>query len=152
VGRSRRKAILTQLSIDVEFLRSLDLLDYSLLVGIHFSTRDSPDSESLDRIASTRGGSDRDEHIPPRAAPPRQGQGRWADAPDGGINAVACEGREDEVYFIGIIDILTVWSPAKSLESMTKRILHPMHSSGVSCVPPSKYAARFQRAMRNWFE
>jgi hypothetical protein len=53
---------------------------------------------------------------------------------------------------MGIIDILTTWSPAKSIESMTKQALHPLHRLGVSCMPPSTYAARFEREMHKWLE
>ena len=54
------------------------------------------------------------------------------------------------MYFIGIIDILTAWSPAKSMENLAKTVIHPGERKGISCVPPDAYADRFEKAMVTW--
>ena len=55
------------------------------------------------------------------------------------------------MYFVGIIDILTDWTAAKRAEHVLKALAHPLHTAGVSCVPPPQYADRFERGTRAWF-
>ncbi|KAL1495262.1 hypothetical protein AB1Y20_017122 [Prymnesium parvum] len=81
---------------------------------------------------------------------PRRGVLPWSDDLDGGINGATGEGEEPVRYYIGIIDILTAWSSAKSAENLTKTMAHPMHPSSISCVPPRAYAARFENALKSW--
>ena len=57
---------------------------------------------------------------------------------------------EESVFFIGVIDILTAWTWAKSAENFFKTLLHPHRPDSHSCVPPLRYAKRFQRHLRNW--
>ena len=74
----------------------------------------------------------------------------WESLPDGGIEGCPAEGGEPEIYFLGIIDILTSWSPAKQMENWGKKAMHPAESSGISCVPPDLYADRFEKALDKW--
>jgi len=84
----------------------------------------------------------------PREAPP------WVDYVDRGICARETAGGTEEpvVYFIGIIDILTEWTCAKSLENIYRTLCHPTKPNAHSCVPPLRYAARFEKALRNWID
>ena len=52
----------------------------------------------------------------------------------------------------GIIDILTSWTCAKRLEHLLKLLQNPLRPDAHSCVPPLRYADRFERAMRKWFD
>jgi len=83
----------------------------------------------------------------------------WVDFPDGAIQAVApramataadSEAGETVIYFIGVIDILTRWTCAKSMENLGKTLMHPTRPNAHSCVPPPRYAGRFEKAMRRW--
>jgi hypothetical protein len=54
------------------------------------------------------------------------------------------------VYYIGVIDILTRWSVLKSLENGFKTLCHPHTPTAHSCVPPRRYADRFERQLPSW--
>jgi 1-phosphatidylinositol-4-phosphate 5-kinase len=64
-------------------------------------------------------------------------QSPFVDTDDGGI--ASPDGNE--IYFIGIIDMLTEFTAAKSFEYLGKLIINCNHK--MSCVPPKKYQERF---------
>ena len=74
----------------------------------------------------------------------------WEHFPDGAVEGNRPDGAEPELYFIGIIDILTSWSPAKTVENLAKKIMNPREASGISAVPPDFYADRFEKALETW--
>ena len=66
---------------------------------------------------------------------------------DGGFNSSnEQDGETQELYFIGIIDILTPFNTKKRTESFFKRIVQDKY--GVSAVKPSFYGQRFFNFMR----
>lgn len=73
----------------------------------------------------------RDQHIP------RQESAPLVEKDHGGTISI----DRQELYFLGVIDILTFYSARKKLEHMIKGSLHGADS--ISCVPPKLYAARF---------
>jgi len=65
---------------------------------------------------------------------------------EGGFGATDRQGKPlDEIYYLGIIDILTPYSVSKKLEHLFKSIQHDRTS--ISAVNPSQYAKRFLRFM-----
>ena len=62
---------------------------------------------------------------------------------DGGILSL----NKDEIYFLGIIDILTEYNCKKSTEHFFKVIRYC--SENMSCVPPLPYMTRFNNYMEN---
>ena len=90
--------------------------------------------------------------------PTKSSRAPWEFSPDGAVEGCPDDGAEPEIYFIGIIDILTAWSPAKSMENLAKKVIHPSEKvpgtafSGISCVPPDEYADRFERALVTWLD
>ena len=66
---------------------------------------------------------------------------------DGGLCSVdPLTGREgNEVYYLGIIDILQRYTARKKMEHGVKALTHD--ANAVSCAPPSFYAERFLRAI-----
>ena len=66
---------------------------------------------------------------------------------DGGLCSVdPLTGREgNEVYYLGIIDILQRYNARKKMEHGVKALTHD--ANAVSCAPPSFYAQRFLRAI-----
>lgn len=60
---------------------------------------------------------------------------------DGGL--VSADGTE--IYFMGIIDILTNFGTKKRMENMVRSIIH--NSQTISCIPPFQYGERFYNFM-----
>ncbi len=167
VESAARDAIVEQLRRDVRLLRRARTLDYSLLIGTH-SPAPADDDEAgggADGAAAgaddTDGGDGDDDDdddgddeglgVPPWSleSPP------WSSRPDGGV---CSEGAREcgELYYLGLIDTLTPWGARKACEWALKQLLHwcgrgASARSGVSCVPPEQYAARFEAAMQDWF-
>lgn len=60
---------------------------------------------------------------------------------DGGIECGNTSDNNNEIYYVGIIDILTEFKSFKTLEYLSKSIFYC--SQDMSCVPPLKYKKRF---------
>jgi Ca2+-binding EF-hand superfamily protein len=103
-----RKKILDQVKKDTEFLKSLNIIDYSFLCGIH----DGPSSAQL---------------------------GALTNCPT--IHSTTVVLTETEVYFMGIIDIFTVFDFKKTTEHSMKSLVYK--SSSISAVPAPQYQDRF---------
>ncbi|CAG9322188.1 unnamed protein product [Blepharisma stoltei] len=110
LGSMMREEFLRQVTLDCEFFEHMEIIDYSLLVGIHHL---------------------RDETIP------RTENAPLVEKDNGGTVSF----DRQELYFLGIIDILTFYSARKKLEHMIKGGLYG--ADQISCVPPSAYASRF---------
>lgn len=65
--------------------------------------------------------------------PPRA----FFESQDGGL--VSADGTQ--IYFMGIIDILTEYTAKKSIEHVARSILQDKNT--VSCIPPKRYGDRF---------
>jgi 1-phosphatidylinositol-4-phosphate 5-kinase len=115
IGEDSKQVLIQQLERDCQFFRQLNLIDYSLLLGVHYFKSDP----GLDR---------------PRKASLMT---RFFEADDGGM--VSTDGSC--LYFMGVIDILTVYNTKKKFEHAWKASLYGTES--VSCVPPRHYAERF---------
>ena len=106
-----RARVLAQVREDVRFFEKVGVIDYSLLLGIHYRRRDEEAETSL----------------------------------DGGL---VCGPDQDQVLYLGIIDIFTRFSRRKQSEYHFKRLFF---GPGISCVPPRRYAARFQAYIASIF-
>lgn len=136
----RRQQLLDQLARDAMFLCSLNIMDYSVLLGFNFlkapnpTTRDSLELQGLD-------------------------VSNHAIAMD---NRLPIENTEnlsfhvstagDELYFLGIIDILQLYNTSKKAERFLKVFLLCRDKFGLSSMPPQDYARRFINAMNKIVE
>eukprot|EP00930_Biecheleria_cincta_P104633 TRINITY_DN96_c0_g1_i1.p1 TRINITY_DN96_c0_g1~~TRINITY_DN96_c0_g1_i1.p1 ORF type:complete len:831 (+),score=148.52 TRINITY_DN96_c0_g1_i1:79-2571(+) len=134
VGEERREKLLAQIKRDSEFLASNNIIDYSLLLGIHEREDGAPTESANSQMTSYQARS----HDASEAAAQqrRTRQGEWSS-------------DDRTVYFMGIIDILTPYDGLKKIEHTVKAVRYD--SKGVSCCPPVQYAARFNRFMENAF-
>merc|ERR1711920_1088332 len=81
------------------FLHKRDRIDYSLLLGLQSTS-------ALDIV-------------------PNSANKQWPTPEGNGLKSTASSGEaEDEVIFMGIIDILQSYTTRKMLEGMVKRTLH----------------------------
>jgi len=127
VGPEARGKLLEQLDIDTRFLCSLNITDYSLLIGVQ-------NIEDVDGIKV----------VPYGADAPLSYHARPILSVDG-----------KEVYYVSIIDILTVYDTRKFAEMHLKSIqrgylLAPCQK--ISAMPPEPYRARFLTHMTTIFE
>ena len=65
---------------------------------------------------------------------------------EGGVHSWRDEGGPgSEIYYLGIIDLLTTYGPRKRLENFVRTIGHGSdHNKQISAVPPGVYAKRFR--------
>ena len=145
--KPKKDLILTELKRDTEFLKKLGINDYSLLAGVHsktdkqakelelnpnFNELNDFRNDSNSSVGARRNSSisvlKTEENLPP-----------YVDYDDGGINSI----NGEEIYFMGVIDILTQFDWRKKLEYVGKTIY--TCSQKFSCVPPENYQKRFMR-------
>lgn len=134
LGKSRRQAVLDQLSKDVRFLTEANIMDYSLLLGKHNMTEDELESDSADDVEpgflSTRDPS----------------KSKIFVQPDGGVRGAEDNGVElPVVYYMAIIDCLTNYGKLKHLETFVRSLRHRRDT--ISAVPPREYGQRFYKFM-----
>lgn len=114
LGEERRLKMLAQIRRDSEFLSNNNIIDYSLLLGIHEKDPKEVVVQGMD---------------------PTLKAGKHEQTP-----GLLSEDRRT-IYFMGIIDILTPYDEMKKLEHRFKALRHDWR--GVSCCPPPFYASRF---------
>lgn len=162
VSADKAKVFREQIVNDAEFLASMKIMDYSLLIGVHKEEpqgrrRQRPRSLSIrsavDRKKDrTRAASMRLEplnldldnldldHIPQEKTVSvfQRDEGGWG-------SLYSIEEGSREIYYLGIIDILTPYNGKKKLEHAYKSIKYDKNS--ISAVSPEQYAKRFVKFM-----
>lgn len=128
---SKKKQVIDQLTKDVELLERLNIMDYSLLVGIRYlNISEEEVAERCQRVSMIVHQNVPDAH-----------KNTIFEA-DGGIRAVDVDGEDMEmVYYIGIIDCLTNYNTFKRLETFFRTLRHKREV--ISAVPPNEYGSRF---------
>eukprot|EP01117_Protostelium_nocturnum_P016640 TRINITY_DN6638_c0_g1_i1.p1 TRINITY_DN6638_c0_g1~~TRINITY_DN6638_c0_g1_i1.p1 ORF type:complete len:1180 (+),score=471.40 TRINITY_DN6638_c0_g1_i1:278-3541(+) len=117
LGPTLREEFIKQLESDSKWLEERNICDYSLLIGIH----------------------NRDKQIGLLPPNKKSMNSRWRTFYGGTESAIEKEGTSNQVYFFGIIDILTVYDFKKASESFIKNTFH----KDVSAAPPLPYRERF---------
>ncbi|KAL0074315.1 hypothetical protein F4703DRAFT_1745113 [Phycomyces blakesleeanus] len=170
LGPEKRTAFLTQLEHDVTFLKKLNIMDYSLLIGVHDLKRGNsegirdnqlqivkplePQKVSIrrDKAAVVRQALKKanPKQLDPSELPetPSKKQSQcvfYAD--NGGYCSSDKDDRDlDILYFIGIIDILTPYNIVKKTEHIWKSMTQ--NKATISSVPPTTYGERFSEFIR----
>ena len=111
-----KQQILEQMELDCQFLSNCQINDYSLLLGIHYLKGN--------------------QEVP---------QDESAPLCERNLGGVLSEDRK-VIYFLGVIDILTVYNFMKRMENLVKTQLY---GNTISCIPPAQYAERFMQYMRS---
>jgi len=178
VGLEVKEKLIQQIENDSAFLRDNNVIDYSLLLGVHnigMPKKEGDDSDIDDgrAVVQIREGevSVAGEPYVSRATLVRSNTTATMitvptlpGSPFGNMNAginseIPVHQRdlggllsEDQrhLYFFGIIDILTPYDTFKKVEHHAKALRHDRR--GVSCCPPVFYAERFNDCMRTAFQ
>uniref|UniRef100_M4B854 PIPK domain-containing protein n=1 Tax=Hyaloperonospora arabidopsidis (strain Emoy2) TaxID=559515 RepID=M4B854_HYAAE len=119
-----------QVVSDSGFLRDIGIMDYSLLIGVHKCHLRAPRPGYMNGHVG----------IPSDTGETPNHKLNVAD-PNSGANLAPL--GKDEVYFVGIIDILQQWDWEKQFEKAGK-VLLGKSARGISAVAPAAYCRRFQ--------
>ncbi|KAL9657988.1 hypothetical protein ABK040_016638 [Willaertia magna] len=114
----KKEKLMRQLSMDVKFLEENEIIDYSLLVGVYDCNNKK--QQSLEEIKFEN------KYLP------------FFREYFGGMRSK----NGDEIYFIGVIDILIEYGLRKRGENLIKTIYFG-DENGISVVEPTQYARRF---------
>lgn len=152
-GPDKRKLFLQQLEADVRLLKKINVMDYSLLLGIHDLKKgnaalltllvfDPKSSDKAELIKTNPRDIVRDTDLPQDVFPGRSKYIFYGH--NGGIRATNDSNEPlQQIYYLGIIDCLTNYSLRKRLETFWRSLSLPRGT--VSAVPADEYGDRFLR-------
>lgn len=152
-GPEKRHIFFKQLEADVKLLQKVNVMDYSLLLGIHDVKKGNTadiekqlsvfEPKSFDKralINTNPRDLDRQQDLPNDVFPGRSKYVFYGH--DGGIRATSEENiPTSEIYYLGIIDYLTNYSLKKRLETCWRSLSHPRNT--ILAVPAREYGDRF---------
>ncbi|KAI7857813.1 hypothetical protein BDC45DRAFT_434825 [Circinella umbellata] len=178
LGPLKRMFLLTQLENDISLLQRVNIMDYSLLIGIHDMTRGNtenlrdhhlqmvqPATKGLQRQLSALGKNHESKadivrkalkHTNPvqlastdlPATPSQERRYCVFYSEDGGFQSTdENNSLTQQLYFMGVIDILTPYNIVKKTEHFWKSLTQDKHS--ISAVNPIEYGNRFMHFIRN---
>ena len=136
----------TQVKNDADFLCKIGANDYSLLLGIHYINKEKKKPVQRFSVTNIHGNIDesllKESSFSDKSCDLRQEKLKTlVDFEDGGIISET----GNEVYFVGIIDILTKFNFKKKCEHFIKMVRYC--SNNMSCTPPEMYRDRFVNYM-----
>ncbi|KIR79825.1 1-phosphatidylinositol-4-phosphate 5-kinase [Cryptococcus gattii EJB2] len=176
-GPEKRALLTEQLRRDMEFLKRIKVMDYSLLVGIHNMERGNrdnlrknqlsvfhPEVTTTKRRPSTKQGPSEASNVRKvvRRSDPKSldvtSQLPSEDSADrkhfifyqdeGGFRATDDANQAlDTIYYLGVIDICTPYNTLKKIEHFWKSMTEDRHT--ISCVDPVFYGQRFYNFLRS---
>ena len=163
IGETSSAAVLATLRKDTDFLASVNVMDYSLLLGVKNRTfsilpegKAAPDGgrrASAHAMALQEGATS----ATTAAASSGGGGGSGPSMVRQLTNANTYDGEENQSAFrvtsltgpgavyVGIIDVLQEWNFAKKAEALFKVHVLQQEAAGISAIPPKEYRERFMR-------
>jgi len=159
IGEEAKAKLMETLAADVDFLTKLHIMDYSLLLGVHNIDANDDDYGNEDGD-NEDGEGDIDEEYdsggsgvaltPPDSPSPgnRDAVGPNGVAkidPEKDIYAIPSRSSSArrEIYFLGLVDILTHYGMQKKAAKVAKAVKYGASVDGISTVEPEQYATRF---------
>uniref|UniRef100_A0A669D4X1 Phosphatidylinositol 5-phosphate 4-kinase type-2 gamma n=1 Tax=Oreochromis niloticus TaxID=8128 RepID=A0A669D4X1_ORENI len=166
VTEEEKEKFMEKLNRDVEFLVRLKIMDYSLLLGIHDIGRAEREEEECEEEVKEEDPEAENGLVPGPTV------GSYGNSPEGiagymssvkplgpgefdpyvDVYAVrSCPGApQREVYFMGLIDVLTQYDTKKKAAHAAKTVKHGAGAE-ISTVHPEQYAKRFRDFISNIF-
>ncbi|XP_049588645.1 phosphatidylinositol 5-phosphate 4-kinase type-2 gamma isoform X2 [Syngnathus scovelli] len=156
-----KESVMGKLNRDIEFLVRMKIMDYSLLLGIHDVEKAEREEEEFE---SSDGEEEQDESsqsaLPCSTSPEGiagymnsfkpMGPGEF----DPYVDVYAIESAEGaprrEVYFMGLIDVLTQYDTKKKAAHAAKAVKHGAGAE-ISTVHPEQYGKRFKEFIAKIF-
>jgi len=134
LGREAGKLMYDAIQSDAAFLRSRGVIDYSLLVGVHWRAEE--------RVGSPGYGAEHAKLIGP--------PGAWHLGVPTVMRETGTEKRIEgtNILFMGIVDFLVPYNNRKKAENAAKTVMYG-GKQDFSVIPPHKYAPRFIAAMQS---
>eukprot|EP01097_Dermamoeba_algensis_P009958 TRINITY_DN7180_c0_g1_i1.p1 TRINITY_DN7180_c0_g1~~TRINITY_DN7180_c0_g1_i1.p1 ORF type:complete len:705 (-),score=151.69 TRINITY_DN7180_c0_g1_i1:190-2004(-) len=177
VSESVKKKLLSIIKADAQFLRQQDIMDYSLLIGVHKINEIHLvpiESPLLPPFMKKSTSVDPNGHILSRRNPLKTSllSSNSEILPSGSVSDIELEVHQadisgsnrlkdnhwavpsvsqDEIYFIGVIDILQKYNFGKKMERFTKVYLLRKDADGISVQPSKRYCDRFISQMAKIF-
>lgn len=157
-GPGKKKMFLEQLESDVKLLKKINVMDYSLLLGVHdvkkgnsavltkLSVFDPKSNLKAEVFKTNPRDIDRGIDLPSDVFPGRSKYIFYGH--DGGIRATNENNVPlPEIYYLGIIDCLTNYSLKKRLETFWRSLSHTR--STISALPAHDYGNRFLKFIKD---
>ena len=158
IGDEAKEKLMETLAADVDFLTRLNIMDYSLLLGIH--NVDQANGEEEEVIEEEEEDEEYDSGGSGVALTPPDSPGvarhplltgTIADGridPEKDIYAIpsrGCQGNgaQNDIYFLALVDILTQYGAKKVVAKAAKTVKYGSSVEGISTVGPEQYAKRF---------
>ncbi|XP_075966947.1 phosphatidylinositol 5-phosphate 4-kinase type-2 gamma-like isoform X1 [Anarhichas minor] len=163
VSDEEKEKIVDKLNRDIEFLVRMRMMDYSLLLGIHDVERAEREEEE-EEMESSYEEDEEDENslAPPPGSTSPEGIGGYMNSfkpmgpgefdPYVDVYAIqsAVGAHQREVYFMGLIDVLTQYDTKKKAAHAAKAVKHGAGAE-ISTVHPEQYAKRFREFITKIF-
>lgn len=164
LGPAKAELLINQLKRDVALLKKLNIMDYSLLIGIHDKTQGDKRRQSVmvldfDSAANSDNLKAADIRKALNRTSPMEATSLDLFAAtfgqrdlefykdDGGFQSTDSNDQPmHEIYYLGVIDCLTPYTFYKRVETFFKSMSHPQ--STISAIPASEYGDRFFEFMK----
>ncbi|XP_073324996.1 phosphatidylinositol 5-phosphate 4-kinase type-2 gamma-like isoform X1 [Pagrus major] len=162
VSDEEKQKIMDKLSRDIEFLVHMRIMDYSLLLGIHDVERaEREEEEEMESSYEEDEEEENDVAPAPGSTSPEgisgymnsfkpMGPGEFDPYVDVYAIQSAVDSPQREVYFMGLIDVLTQYDTKKKAAHAAKAVKHGAGAE-ISTVHPEQYAKRFREFITKIF-
>lgn len=162
VSDEEKEKVMNKLSRDIEFLVRMRIMDYSLLLGIHDVDRaEREEEEDWESSCEEEEEEENDPAVPPCSTSPEgiagymsslkpMGPGEFDPYVDMYAVHSAVGAPRREVYFMGLIDVLTLYDTKKKAAHAARAVKHGAGAE-ITTVHPEQYAKRFKEFIAKIF-
>ncbi|XP_022053108.1 phosphatidylinositol 5-phosphate 4-kinase type-2 gamma-like [Acanthochromis polyacanthus] len=162
VSDEEKEKIMDKLNRDIEFLVRMRIMDYSLLLGIHDVERAEREEEEETVSSHEEEEEDEGDLAPALGSTSPEGIAGYMNSfkplgpgefdPYVDVYAIqsAVGAPQREVYFMGLIDVLTQYDTKKKAAHAAKAVKHGAGAE-ISTVHPEQYAKRFREFITKIF-